>query len=206
MLYLLESSNYYKIGHTTNLDKRFLQYVTHNPEFKLLDTCNGDENVEQLCHKSLRDKIPYKNEWYEKSPAVLAIWEFAKNLNKPNKTIPEKDDIKLFMNNDDFYCLSKAESNVLGVCWYMSQYYGEDSQIPGNIVQYNGLLLKVIIDKTKLSESSIKHAFMSLCKKEMLIKGKERGIYYLNPKYFFKGKISDRMKALEVTIKYLISE
>lgn len=109
-------------------------------------------------------------------------------------------------NNDDFYCLSKAESNVLGVCWYMSQYYGEDSQIPGNIVQYNGLLLKVIIDKTKLSESSIKHAFMSLCKKEMLIKGKERGIYYLNPKYFFKGKISDRMKALEVTIKYLISE
>lgn len=109
-------------------------------------------------------------------------------------------------NSDDFYCLSKAEANVLGICWYMSQYYGENSGLPGNIVQYNGILLKALKDKTKLSESSIKHAFMSLCKKEMFIKGETRGIYYLNPRFFFKGKISDRMKALEVTVKYLIEQ
>lgn len=109
-------------------------------------------------------------------------------------------------NNDDFYCLTKAEANVLSVCWNMSQYYGEGSELPGNVVQYNRFLLSYIKDKTKLSESSIKHAFADLCRKSMLIKSSERGIYFLNPEFFFKGKISDRLRALEVTTKYLINQ
>lgn len=41
----------------------------------------------------------------------------------------------------------------------------------------------------------------------MLIKdNKYKGIYYLNPKYFFKGKLNDRTKVIRNIVEYKIGK
>lgn len=104
---------------------------------------------------------------------------------------------------EEFCTLSKAESNVLSVCWKYSSYY-EDLNLPGNKITFDKQLKDIISEKTKLAESTIKNAFSSLVKKEMLLKDEHyKGIYYLNPKFFFKGKIADRAKIVH-KIEYVI--
>lgn len=109
--------------------------------------------------------------------------------------------------NEEFFTLSKAESNVLAVCWYTSNYY-EDNEfmLPGNKVTLDEQLRDLIKLKTGLAYGTVKNTITSLVKKEMLIKDeKYKSIYYLNPKYFFKGRISDRTKLLKHTIEYRIN-
>lgn len=108
--------------------------------------------------------------------------------------------------NADFYKLTKAESNVLSVCWYVSTYYEDDKQLPGNKVYCDKSFIDLCIRKTELKQSTIKNALSSLVKKGMLWKDKDyKSIYYLNPKLFFKGKISDRTKVIKHYVEYQIS-
>lgn len=107
--------------------------------------------------------------------------------------------------NAEFFKLSKSESNVLAVCWYTSNYY-QDSEfaLPGNKVSLDEQLKDIIHAKTGLVHGTIKNAINSLVKKGMLLKDpKYKSIYYLNPKYFFKGKLSDRTKLIKSTIEYV---
>lgn len=47
--------------------------------------------------------------------------------------------------------------------------------------------------KTNLAAGTIRNTITSLVKKKMLLKdSRYKAVYYLNPEYFFKGKISDR--------------
>lgn len=108
--------------------------------------------------------------------------------------------------NEEFYQLSKAENNVLAVCWYCSIYYNDpEFNYPGNKITLDEDLRDRIKDKTKLASGTIKNAVSSLVKKGMLLKDeKYKSIYYLNPKYFFKGRITDRTKLIRHTIEYEI--
>lgn len=47
MLYLIKSGNYIKIGYSENLEKRLQSYNTHNPNYQLIDTIEGDEDLEK---------------------------------------------------------------------------------------------------------------------------------------------------------------
>ena len=106
--------------------------------------------------------------------------------------------------NAEFYKLSQAEHNVLAVCMYLSTYYDSDkSKLVGNVVTCNSLFIDEAIKRTGLKESSIRNSLVSLVKKEMIIKDKQhRGIYYLNPKYFFKGAINERTKVIRNITEY----
>ena len=74
----------------------------------------------------------------------------------------------------------------------------------GNIFNLNGFYNK-IIEVTKLKKSAITKAFKILTNLELLIKDKKaRGVYYVNPLYFWKGKLSDRLKSVEISTKYVI--
>ena len=108
--------------------------------------------------------------------------------------------------NEEFFTLTKSESNLLSVCWLMSTYYEDkDLKYPGNRITCNKQFKNIVNEKTGLAESTIRNSLVSLVKKEMLIKDSEyKGVYYLNPKYFFKGKISDRTKLIKHTIEYQI--
>nr|DAD94560.1 MAG TPA: hypothetical protein [Siphoviridae sp. ctREU2] len=73
MLYLIESGNYVKIGYAKDIDKRMLQYATHNPNFSLVDATYGELSDEKDLHRILK---PYRyiNEWYYFNKEVALVW------------------------------------------------------------------------------------------------------------------------------------
>lgn len=59
--------------------------------------------------------------------------------------------------------------------------------------------------KTGLAEGTLKNSMSGLVKKQMLLKdSRYKDVYYLNPEYFFKGRITDRTKIITKTIQYQI--
>lgn len=124
---------------------------------------------------------------------------------KTIKTVTAEKFCQVYLeDNEEFHKLSQSEYRVLSMCWRYSIYYS-DLNYPGNKVNYDKQFKDLIMEKTNLAESTIKNAFTTLVKKEMLLKDKNyKGIYYMNPKYFFKGSLSDRAKVIRHTIEYNI--
>lgn len=114
---------------------------------------------------------------------------------KTIKTVSAEQFCQIYLrDNEEFYKLSKAESNVLAVLQYTSNYYEDkDRALPGNKISLNEELRDTIKIKTNLAAGTIRNIITSLVKKKMLLKdSRYKAVYYLNPEYFFKGKISDR--------------
>lgn len=109
--------------------------------------------------------------------------------------------------NDEFYKLSKAESNLLSVCWLNSVYYDDEQfKCPGNKITFDAQFKDIAAEKTGLKEGTIKNTMAALVKKDMLLKDENyKGIYYLNPKYFFKGRINDRTQIIDKVVQYQIA-
>lgn len=110
--------------------------------------------------------------------------------------------------NQEFWDLTKSEYAVMVQCWRASIYYPEliDENIPGNKVTADKQFKDIAAKNANITVRSVDSALSSLAKKNLLIKDKDyKGIYYLNPKLFFKGKISDRTKIIKHSIEYQIS-
>lgn len=124
---------------------------------------------------------------------------------KTIKTVSAEQFCQIYLrNNEEFYKLSKAESNVLAVLWYTSNYYEDkDRALPGNKISLDEELRDTIKIKTNLAAGTIRNTITSLVKKKMLLKdSRYKAVYYLNPEYFFKGKISDRTQIIKNIIEY----
>lgn len=124
---------------------------------------------------------------------------------KTIKTISAEQFCQIYLrDNEEFYKLSKAESNVLAVLWYTSNYYEDkDRALPGNKISLDEELRDTIKIKTNLAAGTIRNTITSLVKKKMLLKdSRYKAVYYLNPEYFFKGKISDRTQIIKNIIEY----
>ena len=124
---------------------------------------------------------------------------------KTIKTVSAEQFCQIYLrDNEEFYKLSKAESNVLAVLWYTSNYYEDkDRALPGNKISLDEELRDTIKIKTNLAAGTIRNTITSLVKKKMLLKDyRYKAVYYLNPEYFFKGKISDRTQIIKNIIEY----
>ena len=124
---------------------------------------------------------------------------------KTIKTVSAEQFCQIYLrDNEEFYKLSKAESNVLAVLWYTSNYYEDkDRELPGNKISLDEELRDTIKIKTNLAAGTIRNTITSLVKKKMLLKdSRYKAVYYLNPEYFFKGKISDRTQIIKNIIEY----
>lgn len=124
---------------------------------------------------------------------------------KTIKTVSVEQFCQIYLrDNEEFYKLSKAESNVLAVLWYTSNYYEDkDRALPGNKISLDEELRDTIKIKTNLAAGTIRNTITSLVKKKMLLKdSRYKAVYYLNPEYFFKGKISDRTQIIKNIIEY----
>ena len=100
--------------------------------------------------------------------------------------------------------LSEASLKVLNYVILNAGFAG-DPPI-GNIFNLNGFYDR-IIESTGLKKSAITKAFKILSEFNLLIKDKKvRGIYYVNPLYFWKGKLSDRINSIDVSYKYVLKE
>lgn len=53
MLYLIKSSDYIKVGFTTNIRNRMKAYNTCNPDYELLDLVEGTEQDESDFHMDI---------------------------------------------------------------------------------------------------------------------------------------------------------
>lgn len=124
---------------------------------------------------------------------------------KTIKTVSAEQFCQIYLrDNEEFYKLSKAESNVLAVLWYTSNYYEDkDRALLGNKISLDEELRDTIKIKTNLAAGTIRNTITSLVKKKMLLKdSRYKAVYYLNPEYFFKGKISDRTQIIKNIIEY----
>lgn len=84
---------------------------------------------------------------------------------------------------------------VLICCWKHSS-YNKENCVEGNIVNNSPSFKKYCReDGLNTSDACIDRAFSQLCSANLLIR-KCRGEYLLNPKYFFKGTLSDRTKLI----------
>ena len=99
---------------------------------------------------------------------------------------------------------SKTEMAVLTWLWKYSV-YAEEGQ-PGNMVSLSPVLFESIKNSSDLSDGTIRNAMSDLKKKNLIIShDKFRGTYYLNPKYFFKGKLSDRTESYKLSLEYQLN-
>lgn len=124
---------------------------------------------------------------------------------KTFKTVSAEQFCQVYLkDNEEFFKLTKAESNILAVLWYTSNYYEDkDISLPGNKISLDAQLRDVIKTKTGLASGTIKNTVVSLVKKKMLLKdNRYNSVYYLNPEYFFKGKITDRTKIIKNIVEY----
>lgn len=104
-----------------------------------------------------------------------------------------------------------SEITVLVVLWKDSTYFDAKAGYPGNKVVVNKQLIHTVIEESTrkgspLTEGTIRNVLSALVKKRVLIKDDVyRGIYYLNPEFFFKGKLADRKATVSFTRTYKIS-
>ena len=122
MIYLIKSAafdendNYItilKIGYAKEVDKRYNQYVDHNPTSVLLKTREGDKTLESYLHRYFKKyKFPKKREWFYYSQEIVDNFENIKIDN--SYTIDELKailyDSSDFSSKDKKYRLSIIES------------------------------------------------------------------------------------------------
>ncbi len=89
--------------------------------------------------------------------------------------------------------LKGVQLKVLMCCWKYSSYNSE-SEEDGNIIHNNASFKEYCRNEgLETSDANIDNAVSTLCKNGLLLK-KCRGEYMLNPRYFFKGKLSKRSR------------
>ena len=122
--YIDENDNFHrilKIGYTSNLDTRLSQYTSHNFGFKLLDSREGDEELEKLLHYHFNKyliKESHNREWFEYNNEIInnfsrlekdELSSRLSNFNKRRKVYEEKitDDLLLELCENDLDLFSK---------------------------------------------------------------------------------------------------
>lgn len=78
------------------------------------------------------------------------------------KTVSAEQFCQIYLrDNEEFYKLSKAESNVLAVLWYTSNYYEDkDRALPGNKISLDEELRDTIKIKTNLAAGTIRNLLL----------------------------------------------
>ena len=100
-----------------------------------------------------------------------------------------------FASNTQLMKLKGLYLKVLMCCWKFSS-YNAGCEEGGNIVHNNASFKEFCRqDGLNTSDASIDNAISYLAKEGLLIK-KCRGEYMLDPRYFFKGRLSKRSKIM----------
>lgn len=96
---------------------------------------------------------------------------------------------------------NQTELRILAWMWKLSTY--PDNEFPGNCVILGDLLMDKIEKDLNIKRQTIRNTVANLVKTKVLIKDNQhRSTYYLNPEYFFKGKVQDLSKVRKVILQY----
>lgn len=98
---------------------------------------------------------------------------------------------------------SKTDLRILAWMWKFSSF--PTDECPGNCVFLCDMLMERIEKDLKISRQTIRNCICNMSKSGILIKDRNhRATYYLNPKYFFKGRVEDLPRVRRVLLKYEI--
>ncbi len=133
MLYLIESTNYYKIGYTENdktLRRRIKSYRTHNPNFIHLDTFSGNMEDERFLHILCKEYRVNNTEWFIKNSFILETIEaFKKNNIVLEEEINEEiEQTKIFTKT------LKSETFYMTFIDYVSPLFNLKSEVAKSIL------------------------------------------------------------------------
>lgn len=100
---------------------------------------------------------------------------------------------------------TQTELRVLAWLWKFSSY--PDDGMTGNCIVVGDLLFDKIENDLGIKRQTIRNCISGLAKTQTIIKDpKHRSTYYLNPKYFYKGKINELPKTRKVILTYTEDE
>jgi hypothetical protein len=120
------------------------------------------------------------------------------------KRVCEKpeDFIKLYLSSiDDLLDLNQREFQILLVCIRSSQFYDE-AEAKGNFFSNDARFktnCRRLLDE-ELSDNNINMCISRLAAKKIIIR-QSRGLFVMNPRYFFKGTITKKSR-LELIATY----
>lgn len=110
MLYLIESSGYYKIGYAKDISKRMKAYATHNPGYVLIDFMEGSRGDELFLH-NLCKRFRYRLEWFYEG--AFTIWESYKEGSRDVLGSLYKEMLFLSKFNNNLFILDEELINLL---------------------------------------------------------------------------------------------
>lgn len=185
MVYLIlnKENNHCKIGYSCSPEKRLLQLQTANAEdLELLAVIDGDKNTEKHLHELFKNH-KLKGEWFE---LVDEIKTFFNVLGQECFFYTYPDALALI---DD---LDKVSIKVLYYC-------NINAQWNTNMIALTKPVLLDIEKKIGLKYQTVRNAISKLKKLNILI-DLGSATYRINPRYYWKGNSSDRLK----TMKYVL--
>jgi DNA-binding MarR family transcriptional regulator len=121
------------------------------------------------------------------------------------KRVAQEDFIQVYL--EDLAALLNvtaiSEIRVLMVLWRMASFNKENDKAGNRIVLVKPIK-EEIATELNLTAGTIDNILRKLLNKNLIIKI-DRTIYTLNPQYFFKGYMKDRLKVVKTIIEYHIA-
>lgn len=120
-------------------------------------------------------------------------------------TVKAEEFVQVYLNrNATLFGLSTfGEVAVMEKIILLSNYYDGTKDCYGNKVYLVKDEIKKIAISLNMSIGSVRNVITSLVKKKVIFRD-ATNVYYLNPIYFFRGKISDRTKCVKLIQEYKI--
>lgn len=121
------------------------------------------------------------------------------------KKVAQEDFIQVYL--EDLAALLNvtaiSEIRVLMVLWRMASFNKENDKAGNRIVLVKPIK-EEIATELSLTSGTVDNILRKLLNKNLIIKI-DRTIYSLNPQYFFKGYMKDRLKVVRTIIEYHIT-
>lgn len=183
MLYLMQSGKYLKIGFTENLTQRMYSYTTQNPDFQLLDVCEGNQEDEKFLHNSLKE-YQHRGEWFHYSDRIIQKFiKFKSRKNKdliytPSELLPDiyEDELTIIFTKRGIDKLSNLVGKDLEILMALLKGISNN-----NILQCDFDSQVKIMSSLKKPISSFYKYVQKLVHKDLIIKDGE--MYRFNPNY-----------------------
>lgn len=90
MIYLIKSGKYSKVGYAKDIERRKLDYNTHNPEYTIILTREGERDVETELHRLLKRYIDH-GEWMIHNEDIEKTFKTYVSINERLKEQEERE-------------------------------------------------------------------------------------------------------------------
>lgn len=185
IVYVIKAGKYYKIGITSDINKRLLSIQTGNPiKLDVVHTEIGNWHTERALHKTFKE-YRREGEWFKLPKKIvdnIIIKGFSQYV--PLIIIPysvEEDICCLYTHHSYRKHIAKMSPNAKSLfLWLMYDITTGDEVIWINSIRY--------MKESSVAINTFKKSITELCKAAVIYPIENlQNMYWLNPRLFFKG-------------------